>query len=85
MSTETSYLPPLPPIEAVIPAPPLVIGRGETLLMAITVLLIGTTCLAWAIRLDHTDSQNFVSTAAVLTVVLPLALFTLLRATSRRR
>jgi hypothetical protein len=82
--TEISHLPPLPRIVAAVPAPP-VSDRGENLLMAITVLLVGTTALAWTIRLDHTESQSFVSTAAVLAVIMPLAVFTLLRATSRRR
>jgi len=84
MSIQTSNLPPLPPILATIPEP-LASDRGENLLMAMTVLLVGGTVLAWTIRWDHTDSQSFVSAAAVLTVILPLAVFTLLRATSRRR
>jgi len=84
MSTQSSNLPPLPPIVATIPAL-LASDRGENLLMAMTVLLLGGTVLAWTIQWDHTESQTFVSAAAVLTVILPLAVFILLRATSRRR
>ena len=84
MSNPNSYLPPLPPIAAILPATPLVTGRGENLLMATTALIAGITALAWAIRLDTTDSQGFVSAAAALSVLLPQAVFILLRAGSRR-
>ena len=83
MSNENSYLPPLPPIAATIPTVPFLSVRGESLLTAMTVLIAGMSVLAWAVRLDPTDSQGFVSTAAVLTVILPLAVFALLRSTSR--
>ena len=84
MSNEDRYLPPLPPIAAIIPATPFVSERGENLLMAMTVLVAGITTLAWAIRLDTTDSQGFVSAAAALTVILPQAFFALLRSGARR-
>ena len=88
MSTEFAYLPPLPPIAAPLEVataetrPPS--KRGESLLVAITLLLAGISFLAWTIRLDVTESQIFVTAAASLTVIVPQAFFGVLRATSRR-
>lgn len=89
MSPEFAHLPPLPPItvvlKAVAPAARLPSAPWESLTVAATVLIIGITVLMWTTRLDTTGSQMFVTAAAVLTVILPKAIFTLLRGTSRRR
>jgi hypothetical protein len=86
MSTDFAYLPPLPPIAVslTVPTPAAAFGRGEYSMVAMTVLLTGITALAWTTRLDTTDSQILVTFIAVLTVILPEATFTLLRANSRR-
>lgn len=89
MSPNFTYLPPLPPItvtlKAVAPAARLPSAPWESLVVAATVLLMGITVLMWATRLDTTGSQMFVTAAAVLTVILPKAVFTVLRGLSRRR
>jgi hypothetical protein len=89
MSPEFAHLPPLPPItvalKAVTPAARLPSAQWESLMVAAAVLLMGITVLMWATRLDTTGSQMFVTAAAVLTVILPKATFTLLRGPSRRR
>jgi len=89
MSTNFAHLPPLPPIavtlKAAAPAARLPSERWESLVVAVTLLLAGITVLLWTTRLDTTGSQIFVTSAAVVAVILPNATFTLLRATSRRR
>jgi hypothetical protein len=89
MSINFAHLPPLPPItvtlKAVTPAARLPSAPWESLLVAAAVLFMGITVLLWATRLDTTGSQMFVTAAAVLTVILPKAIFTLLRGPSRRR
>jgi hypothetical protein len=85
MSTDSGYLPPLPPITVTTPAPRLPSARWESLMAAATVLLAGISVLTWTTRLDTTNSEILVTTAAALTVILPKATFTLLRETSHRR
>jgi hypothetical protein len=89
MSTNFAHLPPLPPItvilKAVTPAARLPAAPWESLMLAAAVLFMGITVLLWAMRLDTTGSQMFVTAAAVLTVILPKAVFTLLRGPGRRR
>jgi Mn2+/Fe2+ NRAMP family transporter len=89
MSTEFGYLPPLPPITVTRrgprPAARRPSARWESLIAATTVLLAGISVLTWTTQLDTTYSQIVVTTAAALTVILPKATFTLLRATSSRR
>ena len=97
MSTNFAHLPPLPPMRATLvvatvraatpgaraPSP-----RRESLLAAMTLLLVGISTisvLSWTAWWDTTQSHLFVTAAAVLTVILPEAAFGILRATNRRR